>query len=141
MLQEEAEELLVRDIFSNFCLLSKFYELRISDAGVLKKRCSENMQQIYRRTPMPKCDFNKVALQLYGNLTSAWVFSCKSAAYFQNKFFQENLGTIISGIGTRCWVYQNSENQLLVPIKMYKNKSMPDYMTTNFYEIMLEVNG
>ena len=29
--------------------------------GVLSKRCSENMQQIYRRTPMPKCDFNKVA--------------------------------------------------------------------------------
>ena len=26
----------------------------------LKKRCSENMQQIYRRTPMPKCDFNNV---------------------------------------------------------------------------------
>ena len=33
--------------------------------GVLSKRCSENMQQIYRRTPMPKCDFNKVGLQLY----------------------------------------------------------------------------
>ena len=33
--------------------------------GVLEKRCSENMQQIYRRTPMPKCDFNKVAKQLY----------------------------------------------------------------------------
>ena len=32
--------------------------------GVLEKRCSENMQQIYRRTPMPKCDFNKVAKQL-----------------------------------------------------------------------------
>ena len=32
--------------------------------GVLRKRCSENMQHIYRRTPMPKCDFNKVALQL-----------------------------------------------------------------------------
>ena len=29
--------------------------------GVLKKRCSENMQQICRRTPMPKCNFNKVA--------------------------------------------------------------------------------
>ena len=29
--------------------------------GVLSKRCSENMQQIYRRTPMPKCNFNKVA--------------------------------------------------------------------------------
>ena len=29
--------------------------------GVPRKRCSENMQQIYRRTPMPKCDFNEVA--------------------------------------------------------------------------------
>ena len=28
--------------------------------GVLKKRYSENMQQTYRRTPMPKFDFNKV---------------------------------------------------------------------------------
>ena len=32
---------------------------------VLRKRCSENMQQIYRRTLMQKCDFNKVALQPY----------------------------------------------------------------------------
>ena len=29
--------------------------------GVLKKRCSENMQLIYRITSMPKCDFKKVA--------------------------------------------------------------------------------
>ena len=29
--------------------------------SVHRKRCSENMQQIYRRTPMPKCDFKKVA--------------------------------------------------------------------------------
>ena len=29
--------------------------------GVLKKRCSENMQQINRRTPIPKSDFNKHA--------------------------------------------------------------------------------
>ena len=28
-----------------------------------KKRCSESMQQIYRRTLMQKCDFNKVALR------------------------------------------------------------------------------
>ena len=50
--------------------------------GVLSKRCFENMRQIYRRTPMPKCDFNEVALQLYWNHTSAWVFYCKFAAYF-----------------------------------------------------------
>ena len=36
-----------------------------SSRGVPRKRYSENMRQIYRRTPMPKCDFNKVALQLY----------------------------------------------------------------------------
>ena len=30
--------------------------------GVPRKRCSENMQQIYRATPMPRCDFNKVPL-------------------------------------------------------------------------------
>ena len=50
--------------------------------GVLLKRCSENMQQIYRRTPMPQWDFNKVALSLYRNRNSAWVFSCKFAAPF-----------------------------------------------------------
>ena len=27
--------------------------------GVLWKSCSENMQQMYRRTTTPKCDFNK----------------------------------------------------------------------------------
>ena len=53
----------------------KFYYQRINytmwliqkqlSRGVHKKRCSENMQQIYRRTPKPKYDFNKVALQLY----------------------------------------------------------------------------
>ena len=52
--------------------------------GAFWKRCPENMQQIYKRTPMPKCDFNKVALQLYWNQTSACVFSCKVASCFQN---------------------------------------------------------
>ena len=31
---------------------------------IFRKRCSENTQQIYRRKPMPKCDFNKIAFQL-----------------------------------------------------------------------------
>ena len=34
-----------------------------SPRRVLRKSCSENMQQMYRRTPMSKCDFNKVAKQ------------------------------------------------------------------------------
>ena len=45
---------------------------------VLKKRCSENIRQIYKRTSMPKCDFSKV-FALYWNHTSAWGFYCKFA--------------------------------------------------------------
>ena len=56
--------------------------------GVLGKSYSENMQQIYRRTPMPNYYFNKAAKQHYWNCTSAYVFSCKFAAYFQNTFFK-----------------------------------------------------
>ena len=41
--------------------------------------------------PTPKCDSNKVALQLYWNRTLAWVFCCKFAAYIQNTFSQEHL--------------------------------------------------
>ena len=63
---------------------------------VLNKRFSENMQQIYRKTPMPKCDFNRVDLQLYWNHTSAWVFSSKSAAYFQSTFSEEQVWTAAS---------------------------------------------
>ena len=55
--------------------------------GVLRKRCSQNMQQIYSRTPMPKCDFSKVAKQLYWNHTSVWVISYKFAPYFQKTLF------------------------------------------------------
>ena len=54
--------------------------------GVFSKTCSENMQQIYRRTPIPKSDFNKIALQIYWNNTWARVFPCKFAAYIQNTF-------------------------------------------------------
>ena len=41
------------------------------------KKCSENMQQICRRTHMRECDFNKVALELYWYRTVAWMFSYK----------------------------------------------------------------
>ena len=41
-----------------------------SSRGVLRKRCSENMQEIYGRTPMPKCGFNKVAKQLWNGCFS-----------------------------------------------------------------------
>ena len=46
--------------------MAKFEVKKYADTrGVLSKGCSENMQQIYRRARMPKCDFNKVVLLLY----------------------------------------------------------------------------
>ena len=66
-----------------------------SPRGLLRKRCSENMQQIYRRTPRLKCDFNKVAKKLCGNHTSAWVRSCIFAAYFRNNFLKSNSGRLL----------------------------------------------
>ena len=75
--------------------------------GVLKKRCSENMQQIYRRTPMPKSDFNYVAFQLYWNHTTAWVFSCKFAAYCQNTFLRNTSGWLLLGKVDRNFFKEN----------------------------------
>ena len=70
--------------------------MKLSSQLQSEARCSENIQQIYRRTPMSKCDFNEVALQLYSNRTSAWVFSSKLATYFQNTFYQEHLWRAVS---------------------------------------------
>ena len=48
-------------------LIIRALQLQKQPSGaVVKKRCSEKMQHIYRRAPMPK-----------------WVFSCKFASYFR----------------------------------------------------------
>ena len=50
---------------------------------------------------MPKCDVNKLPLQLYWNHTSALVFSYKFAAYFQITFSQEHLWVAASAFFTK----------------------------------------
>ena len=72
--------------------------------SVLRKRSSGNMHQIYRRTPVPKCDFNKVAL-----------LSCKFAAYFRTPF------------------PRNTSRQLLLIVSKHKfgqNQSSRNYSST-----------
>ena len=44
-------------MFATICLSVQ----KQSPRGVPRKKCFEDMQQIYRRTPMPIYDFNKVA--------------------------------------------------------------------------------
>ena len=47
-------------LFTDKILILLNISQKQSSRGVLRKRCSENMQQIYRRTPMSKCEFNKL---------------------------------------------------------------------------------
>ena len=54
--------------------------------GILIKRCSKNILQIYRRTLIPKCDFNKVAKQLYWNHTLAWCSAVNLRHIFRTPF-------------------------------------------------------
>ena len=51
---------------------------------------------------MSKCDFNKVALQLYWNRTSAWVFSCDLLHIFRTLFPRN----------TSVWLLLNKELML-----------------------------
>ena len=40
-----------------------YIQKKQTSRGVLIRECSENMQQIYRKTPMSKCNFNKVTVK------------------------------------------------------------------------------
>ena len=80
-------------VFQNVLLVAKFLFLSIclKYRSRRPERCS--LEKVFRKyaanwqeNTMPKYDFNKVAKQLYWNHTSAWVFSFKVAAYFQNNF-------------------------------------------------------
>ena len=57
----------------------------LENPEALLQRCSENMRQIYRRTPMPKCDFKATLLKSHFGMGVL----CKFAAYFENTFSQE----------------------------------------------------
>ena len=67
---------------------------RQSPRGILSKMCSENMQQIYRKTPMPKCYFNKVALQLYWNHTRHGCSPVNLQRIFRTPFTKNTSGQL-----------------------------------------------
>ena len=77
------------DTFEKYSLLSEVAHHRCS-----YKKVFQNMQQIYMRVPMPKCNFKATLL----NRTWALVFSCKFAAYFRNTFLYKDLSTTGSAL-------------------------------------------
>ena len=79
------------------------YLLNSKDASPQRRSYQKlfwNMQRIYRSIHMLKCDFKKVAKQLYWNDTSGQVFFCKFAAYFQNTFSIMKSGGLLQWIWT-----------------------------------------
>ena len=61
--------------------MATLVRLKVTEAKVF---LGISVLKICRRTPTPKCVFNKVALQLCWNRISTWVFTCKFGAYFHN---------------------------------------------------------
>ena len=57
---------------------SKWFTQKQPSRYVPRKGCSKNMQQIYKRAPMPKCDFNKETIQLRNNLLAFVLRSIKN---------------------------------------------------------------
>ena len=112
-------------------ILDTFWKQQEPSTGVLRKRCSKNMQQIYRTTTMPKCDFNKVASHLYWNETSTWVFSSKFAAYyFLNTFSYEQLWKAALLRGNKGKKFKVKKIKLKSYLTNWKDKNVISLTTT-----------
>ena len=65
LLDQKLNQLPYTNITQTLRFMRQPYKQKRPSRGVSIKKCSENMQQNYRKTPMPKCDFDKIGLQLY----------------------------------------------------------------------------
>ena len=80
---------------------------------------------------MPKCDFKKVALQLYWNRTLAWVISYKFAAYFRTPFPKNTFGGLLL---RRVFTTQYSKTYRFFvnnPTKIFRYKSLISSIVTS----------
>ena len=84
---------------------------------------------------MPKYDFNKIAKQLYYNHTSAGVFSCKFAGYFQNTFLKN----------TSRWLLLKSLSDYVLShtiLKTNSDKKGIQFSSINLFPLyLLSING
>ena len=86
------------------------------------KRCSGNMLQIYKRTPMPKCNFTKVAL---------WLFTTASGSSYYKPFsrcYEKAVSTTIDDATT----YTNLIVQYVCGRKiLFLKRNIIDYSSSN----------
>ena len=84
-----------------------------SSRGVLRKWCSKNKQQIYRRTPIPKCDFNNMQSNFI-EITLRHGCSPVNLLYIFRTFFPQNISERLLLNGALCkknnaWVLLNMD--------------------------------
>ena len=96
------------------------------------KRYSENMQQIYRRTPMPKCDFNKVALHFIEITLRNGCCPVNFLHIFRRAFLKNTSGWLL----LRVMILRYAPNQILIAslISMINKKAVDknvDYKITS----------
>ena len=86
-----------------FCKRWSFTWRYFFPVSILKKKCSENMQQFYRRAPTRQGDFNKVTLQIYWNHTSKWHLwrTASECSYLTHQAVRPLVGSV-----TKLYVWQ-----------------------------------
>ena len=89
------------------CLKSKVTLRKSMTSEAAIQRCFENIQQNYRRTPMPKCDFNKVAKELYRNRTLHECSSVNLLHIFRTPFLKNASGRLLvkTSYNHICFLY------------------------------------
>ena len=73
--------------------------------SVLINRCSGNMQQIYWITPMPKCDFNKVAFLegCFCNYSTVLYHGWPAYLDFSLTYLYERFVSSVKWCSLKCW--------------------------------------
>ena len=119
--------------------------------GVPRKGCSENMQQIYMRTPMPKCDFSKVAKKLIEIELRHGCFPVNLLHIFGTLFPKDTFGgmllklkTLNLGVILRKFDFDDFEScVILIERVLMKKKpcSQKNFMNLEVGEGIQEINS
>ena len=126
------------------------YVQKQSSKGRLKKRYSENIQQVYRKTSMPKCDFNKVTFQLALQLHWNRIWHGCSPVNLQHIFrtpFSKNTSKRLllyatsrdSGI-PKIYIFFKLAAALWIFSELTAKVTIPDFKMTSFKTVSCHQN-
>ena len=97
-----------------YSIIHFFIQKQLS-RGVFRKLYSENLQPIYKRTTMPKSDFNKVEKHLWWTASDFFFFSPIAPSAHWNEIYMGIHGVYYN---EQCNVYCN-RHKIKCPLKIY----------------------